>query len=132
MIGKCFVFGFRSRIGATGYVFKTMWCKLQAKEGLKLRQEQTKAKNKKGALDKYFNHWGIPSMTHNIEDGDNVVDNQPGHITLYSQSGSWCTRGDKSRIESVDSDKGTSSDGASDEACMQAYSKFGWTNNPTT
>jgi len=69
-------------------------------------------------------------MPHNIEDGDNVVSSQPGHNTPDSQSGSWCTRGDKSRIGSVDFDKGTSSDGASDEACMQGYSKFGWTNNP--
>jgi len=56
---------------------------------------------------------------HHDEDGDNVVGSQPGHVTPDSQSGSLCTGSDISRFESVDSKKeGTSSDDASDEACI--------------
>jgi len=73
-------------------------------------------------------------MPHHTDDGHNVVGSQPGHATPDNQSGRLCTGSDISRFESVDfdSDKGgTSSGGASDEACMQDYySKFGWTNDP--
>jgi len=56
-------------------------------------------------------------MPSHIEDGDDVG-SQPGHVTSDNQSGS--AGSDISRFESVDSDKeGTSSDGASDEACEQ-------------
>jgi len=55
-----------------------------------------------------------------------TIGSKPGHVTPESQSGRLCTGSDISRFESVDSDKeGTSSDGASNEACMQDYSKFG-------
>ena len=83
-----------------------------AKRGLKVRQKQTEAWKKKGALDKYFNYWwyGLPSMRHHIEDDDSV-DSQPGRVTSDSQSRSLCTGSDASRLESVVSDKeGTSSD----------------------
>jgi len=64
-------------------------------------------------------------MQHHIEDGDNVG-SQPGHIAPDSQSGSVCAGSDTSRFESVDSGiEGTSSNGASDEACEQQNSKFG-------
>ena len=63
-------------------------------------------------------HWtgiltteGIPSMPHHIQDGDNIVCSQPGHVTPDNQSGSSYTRSDLSRFESIDSDKeGSSSD----------------------
>jgi len=57
-------------------------------------------------------HWtgiltteGITSMPHHIQDSDNAVCSQPGHVTLDNQSGSLSTRSDASRFESVDSDK---------------------------
>jgi len=54
---------------------------------------------------------GIASMPHHIQDGDNVVCSQPGHVTPDNQSGSLSTRSDTSRFGSVDSDKeGISSD----------------------
>jgi len=65
-------------------------------------------------------------MPHHIEDGDNVLSSQLGNVMPDSQSGSLCTGSDINRFECIDSDKeGTSSDGASDEACQQDYSKFG-------
>jgi len=65
-------------------------------------------------------------MPHHIEDGDKAIGSQTGHVTPENQSGGLCTGGDISRFESADSDKeGTSSDGASDEACVQDNSKFG-------
>ena len=62
-------------------------------------------------------------MPHHIEDGDNVADSQPGHVTPDSQSGSLCTGSDTSRflVGCV-----------SDEACDQEHSKLGWTNDPAT
>jgi len=69
-------------------------------------------------------------MPHHIEDGDNVG-SQPGHVAPDTQSGgSLCAGSDTSRYESVDSDKKGTSDDASDEACEQENSKFGWTNDP--
>jgi len=55
-------------------------------------------------------------MPHHIEDGDNVADSQPGHVTPDSQSGSLCTGSDTSRflVGCV-----------SDEACDQEHSKLG-------
>ena len=44
-------------------------------------------------------------MPHHIQDGDNAVCSQPGHVTPDNQSGSLSTRSDTSRFESVDSDK---------------------------
>jgi len=56
-------------------------------------------------------------MPYHIEDCDNLC-SQPGHVTSDSQSRRLCTGNDTSRFENVDSDnEGTSSDGASDEAC---------------
>jgi len=63
-------------------------------------------------------HWtgiltteGVPSVPHHIQDGDNVVCSQPGHVTPDGQIRSLSARSDTSRFESVDSDKeGTSSD----------------------
>jgi len=74
--------------------------------------------------------WGIGEKrlrtSHHIEDGDNVGSSQSSHVAPDSQSGSLCTGSDTSRSESVISDKeGTSSDGASDEACEQENLKFG-------
>jgi len=53
----------------------------------------------------------MPSMPHHIQEDDNAVCSQPGHVTPDNQSGSLSTRIDTSCFESVDSDKeGTSSD----------------------
>jgi len=49
-------------------------------------------------------------MPHHIQDGDNLVCSQSGHVTPDDQSGSLSTRNDTGRFESIDSDKeGTSS-----------------------
>jgi len=64
-------------------------------------------------------------MPHHIDHGDNVR-SQPGRVTPDNQSGSLCLGSDTSQFESVDSDKeGILSNGASDDSCVQNYSKFG-------
>jgi len=63
-------------------------------------------------------------MPHHIEGGENVS-SQTGHVMPDNQSGRSCTGSDVSLFVSVDSDKkGTSSDGAFDDAFKQENAKF--------